>query len=69
MDTFRFGENRLGVFKKSVIFSGDRITDASAGFDQNQRPAVNISLDAAGGRVMQEVTREKHWQPNGHDLI
>jgi preprotein translocase subunit SecD len=69
MDTFRFGENRLGVFKKSVIFSGERITDASAGFDQNQRPAVNISLDAAGGRVMQEVTRENIGKPMGMILF
>ena len=69
MDTFRFGENRLGVFKKSVIFSGDRIIDASAGFDQNQRPAVNISLDAAGGRVMQEVTRENIGKPMGMILF
>ena len=69
MDTFRFGENRLGVFKKSVIFSGDRITDASAGFDQNQRPAVNISLDASGGRVMQEVTRENIGKPMGMILF
>ena len=68
-DTFRFGENRLGVFKKSVIFSGDRITDASAGFDQNQRPAVNISLDAAGGHVMQEVTRENLGKPMGMILF
>ena len=68
-DTFRFGESRLGVFKKSVIFSGDRITDASAGFDQNQRPAVNISLDAAGGRVMQEVTRENLGKPMGMILF
>ena len=68
-DTFRFGENRLGVFKKSVIFSGDRITDASAGFDQNQRPAVNISLDSAGGRVMQEVTRENLGKPMGMILF
>ena len=69
MDVFHFGENRLGVFKKSVIFSGDRITDASAGFDQNQRPAVNISLDAAGGRVMQEVTRENIGKPMGMILF
>jgi len=68
-DAFRFGENRMGVFKKSVIFSGDRITDASAGFDQNQRPAVNISLDAAGGRVMQEVTRENIGKPMGMILF
>jgi preprotein translocase subunit SecD len=69
MDAFRFGENRLGVFKKSVIFSGDRITDASAGFDQNQRPAVNISLDASGGRIMQEVTRENIGKPMGMILF
>ncbi len=69
MDVFRFGENRLGVFKKSVIFSGDSITDASAGFDQNQRPAVNISLDATGGRVMQEVTRENIGKPMGMILF
>lgn len=69
MDVFRFGENRLGVFKKSVIFSGESITDASAGFDQNQRPAVNISLDAAGGRVMQEVTRDNIGKPMGMILF
>ena len=69
MDVFRFGENRLGVFKKSVIFSGESITDASAGFDQNQRPAVNIALDTAGGRVMQEVTRDNIGKPMGMILF
>ena len=69
MDTFRFGENRLGVFKKSVIFSGESITDASAGFDQNQRPAVNITLDASSGRTMQEVTRENMGKPMGMILF
>jgi preprotein translocase subunit SecD len=69
MDTFRFGENRLGVFKKSVIFSGESITDASAGFDQNQRPAVNITLDATAGRTMQEVTRENMGKPMGMILF
>uniref|UniRef100_UPI004048361F protein translocase subunit SecD n=1 Tax=Polynucleobacter sp. TaxID=2029855 RepID=UPI004048361F len=69
MDVFRFDEDRLGVFKKSVIFSGDRITNASAGFDQNQRPSVNISLDATGGRVMQDVTRENLGKPMGMILF
>jgi preprotein translocase subunit SecD len=68
-DTFRFGEGRLGVFKKSVIFSGENITDASAGFDQNQRPSVNISLDSTGGRVMQEITRENIGKPMGMILF
>lgn len=69
MDTFRFGDSQLGVFKKSVIISGERIIDASAGFDQNQRPAVNITLDAAGGRAMQEITRENQGKPMGMILF
>jgi preprotein translocase subunit SecD len=68
-DVFRTGEGRQVVFKRSVIFSGDRITSASAGFDQNQRPSVNITLDSAGGRVMQEVTRENIGKPMGMILF
>lgn len=68
MDAFRFGD-RLGVFKKSVIITGDRIIDASAGFDQNQRPSVNLTLDAAGGRAMQEMTRENLQKPMGMILF
>ena len=52
-----------------MIFSGDRITSASAGFDNNQRPSVNITLDSAGGRVMQEVTRENIGKPMGMILF
>jgi preprotein translocase subunit SecD len=63
------GDGRQVVFKKSVIFSGDRITSASAGFDSNQRPAVNITLDSAGGRVMQEITRENVGKPMGMILF
>jgi preprotein translocase subunit SecD len=48
LDVFKTGDGRQVVFKKSVIFSGDRITSASAGFDSNQRPAVSISLDSSG---------------------
>ena len=68
-DVFKMGDGRQVVFKKSVIFSGDRITSASAGFDSNQRPAVNISLDSAGGRVMQEITRENVGKPMGMILF
>ncbi|MEI7428237.1 MAG: protein translocase subunit SecD [Betaproteobacteria bacterium] len=68
MDAFKFGD-RQGVFKKSIIITGDRITDASAGFDQNQRPSVNLSLDAAGGRAMQEITRENLQKPMGMILF
>jgi preprotein translocase subunit SecD len=68
-DIFKTGDGRQVVFKKSVIFSGDRITSASAGFDNNQRPSVNITLDSAGGRVMQEVTRENIGKPMGMILF
>jgi preprotein translocase subunit SecD len=44
--------------KKQVLLTGDRFTGAGATFDQHQQPAVSINLDAAGGRVMQAVTRE-----------
>ncbi len=44
--------------KKQVILTGDRFTSAASTFDQNQRPAVSIDLDAAGGRVMRDITRE-----------
>jgi len=46
------------LVSKQVIITGDRLTSASAGFDQNQRPSVNIDLDAQGGRIMREVTRD-----------
>ena len=68
MDAFKFGD-RQGVFKKGVIITGDRIIDASAGFDQNQRPSVNLTLDAAGGRAMQEMTRENLQKPMGMILF
>ena len=68
MDAFKFGD-RQGVFKKSIIITGDRIIDASAGFDQNQRPSVNLTLDAAGGRAMQEMTRENLQKPMGMILF
>jgi preprotein translocase subunit SecD len=68
-DVFKTGDGRQVVFKKSVIFSGDRITSASAGFDTNQRPSVSITLDSVGGRVMQEITRENIGKPMGMILF
>ena len=51
------------IVKKDVVLTGDRITSASAGFDQNQRPSVSVNLDAAGGRIMKYVTRENLGKP------
>jgi preprotein translocase subunit SecD len=62
-DLFTQGNAAPVLLKKQVIFTGDRITDASAGFDEHQRPAVKIRLDAAGGRVLRDVSRENIGKP------
>jgi len=41
-----------------VVLTGDNLTDAQAGFDENQEPAVHLTLDARGGRIFRDVTRE-----------
>jgi preprotein translocase subunit SecD len=59
-----FPENRRdGVkvnvaVKRQVLVTGDQFVGAAATFDQDQRPAVSVDLDPAGGRVMRQVTRE-----------
>ncbi|HVP09182.1 MAG TPA: protein translocase subunit SecD [Burkholderiales bacterium] len=44
--------------KKQVIVTGDQFTGAQATFDQDQRPAVSVELNEAGGRIMRQTTRE-----------
>ncbi|MCS6786617.1 MAG: protein translocase subunit SecD [Thiobacillaceae bacterium] len=46
------------LVKKSVVLTGEYITDAAAGFDQNNQPAVHINLDGRGARIFKNVTRE-----------
>jgi preprotein translocase subunit SecD len=47
------------LVKKQVVLTGDRLTDAQAGFDQQtNEPAVHLRLDGQGARIFQEVTRE-----------
>jgi preprotein translocase subunit SecD len=57
----KFPDSRTGepvLVKKQVILTGDRITNAQANFDEHGRPAVNVTLDNAGGRIFRQVTRE-----------
>jgi len=49
---------------RRVIVTGDQITDASAGFDQQSgQPAVFVSLDGQGARRMRRVTTENVGKP------
>jgi preprotein translocase subunit SecD len=47
------------LVKRQVILTGENLTDAQAGFDnQTQEPAVHLTLDAKGARIFRDVTRE-----------
>ena len=47
------------IVRKAVVLTGDRLTDAQPGFDnQTQEPAVNLTLDGTGARIFKDVTRE-----------
>ena len=46
------------VVKRQVILTGENLTDAQAGFDEQQQPAVHLTLDAKGARIFKDVTRE-----------
>ena len=41
-----------------AIITGENVTDARSGFDENGRPQVNITLDSAGGWSMGHATRD-----------
>ncbi|MES2940500.1 MAG: protein translocase subunit SecD, partial [Pseudomonadota bacterium] len=52
-------EGRAVIVKKQVVLTGDNLTDAQAGFDnQTQEAAVHLTLDAKGSRIFKDVTRE-----------
>ena len=47
------------LVRRQVVLTGDRLTDAQPGFDnQTNEPAVHLRLDGQGARVFQEVTRD-----------
>jgi preprotein translocase subunit SecD len=46
------------IVKKTVVLTGDYITDAQPGFDNNGQSAVHINLDGRGARLFKDVTRE-----------
>jgi preprotein translocase subunit SecD len=39
------------------LLTGDRITDAQPGFDQDNQPAVHVTLDNNGSRIFKQLTR------------
>ena len=57
--TQREGGKEALLLSKQIVLTGDRLTDASPGFDgTDNRPIVSVTLDGQGARVFQQVTRE-----------
>ena len=57
-ETFEFkaSEFTTAELERTVVVSGDSVTNASTGFDENGFPQVNITLDMQGGRSLQKAT-------------
>ncbi|MDD1620565.1 MAG: protein translocase subunit SecD [Methylococcaceae bacterium] len=51
------------LLKRAVIVTGDQITDASSGLDQDGSPAVFITLDNAGAKKMGKMTQDNIGKP------
>ena len=51
------------MLKRAVIVTGDQITDASSGLDQDGSPAVFITLDGIGAKKMGKMTQENIGKP------
>ncbi len=61
---YRTRDGQPILLKKRVIVTGNQISDARSGFDQNSgSPAVVVQLDGAGGRRMRDVTTDNVGKP------
>jgi preprotein translocase subunit SecD len=65
-------EGRPVLLRKQVVITGDRIKDAQPGFDSPERgggAVVSMQLDATGGRLMRQTTRENIKKRMGMLLV
>ncbi|SEI67667.1 preprotein translocase subunit SecD [Allopseudospirillum japonicum] len=58
-EVFRFRDNpqRNATLERDLIITGNSVSNASVGFDEQNNPQVNIRLDAQGGKLMLDATR------------
>lgn len=55
-DPFEY-EGRSVDLERDIIVTGEHVSGARAGFDENSQPQVSIDLNAVGGKRMHRVTR------------
>ena len=51
-------DGRPVLLENRVVLSGDHISGASAGYDQNGLPQVNIKLDTTGGNRISDASKD-----------
>lgn len=51
------GSNSTAALERVVVITGDQVSNATSGFDENGRPQVSITLDGQGGRQMHNATK------------
>ena len=56
-ERYTVGRGAPVVVHKDAVATGEMLTNAQPRPDQNNQPAVSVSLDAKGGRLMREMTR------------
>ena len=65
----RDGSVRNAFLQKQIVLTGEHVIKAASTFDQDHNPAVSISLDAAGGHIMRQLTRDNVGKKMGIVLI
>lgn len=56
---YKFRDGRALLLKKEIIATGENISNASSGLDQDTNsPMVNLSLDSIGGNAMLKTTKK-----------
>jgi len=49
---------RTSRLEKNLIITGNSVSNAATGYDENGQAEVNITLDAKGGKLMNRATRD-----------
>ncbi|MBP6519999.1 protein translocase subunit SecD [Shewanella sp.] len=62
-EVYQRREGGTVILKKEVMLTGDHITGAQPSFDQYSRPQVSINLDAKGGTIFSDVTKDNIGKP------
>ncbi|MCL2075848.1 MAG: protein translocase subunit SecD [Betaproteobacteria bacterium] len=54
----RDGDEIPILLKRQVVLTGEHLTDARPGFDENGQPAVHLTFNPTGSRIFRDVSRE-----------